>query len=117
MARINNVDQILVLLQAHLERLEQRKKSGAAAPARSPKATSNTRTPLDRVQALAATEALSEDELGRALVGALLSQEFGTELASDITFQQVVDEVAKAVAADPDASALMRRAITQLVGA
>lgn len=115
MARINNVDQILILLQAHLERLEQRKKSGAATPARAAKTTSNARSPLERVQALATTEALSEDDLGRALIGALLSQEFGPELVSDIAFQHVVDEVSKAIAADADASALMRRAIAQLV--
>jgi len=115
MARINNVDQILVLLQAHLERLEQRKKPGAGAPARTARATGSASAPLERLQALAATDALAEEDLARALVGALLSQEFGAELTLDITFQRVVDEVSKAIAADADASALMRRAIAQLV--
>lgn len=115
MARINNVDQVLILLQAHLERLEKKKKSSAPTAARPAKTANSARTSLDRLQALAATEAMSEDDLGRALISALLSQEFGPDVGGDLAFQQIVDQVAKAVAADPNASALMRRAILQLV--
>lgn len=116
MARINNVDQILVLLQAHLERLEHQKKTGATPRTRAARNLRTAQTPLERVQALAATEAMSEDDLSRALIGALLAQEFGTELAADLAFQQMVEQVARTVAADPEAAALTRRAIAQLVG-
>lgn len=112
MTRISNVDQILVLIQAHLERLEKSKKSARSGKTRRPATTA--RAPLERVRELAAADSASQAELGRALLAALLSQEFGDELAADVRFQDLVDRVNDTIAADQNASALLQRAVTQL---
>lgn len=112
MTRITNVDQILVLLQAQLERLERKKKP---APQTIRQASERTQQPLDRVRDLAAAGAITQSELGRALIAALLTEEFGSELAGDIAFQSLVERVSRALATDEHSSALMRSAIARIV--
>ncbi len=112
MTRVSNVDQILVLIQAHLDRLEKTKKRPNADKAR--RAPHSSRPPLERVRALAAADGASQKELTRALVAALLSQEFGDERANDLQFQNLVDRVNDALLADEHAASLVANAIGQL---
>ncbi|MBY0563052.1 MAG: hypothetical protein K2P58_02600 [Hyphomonadaceae bacterium] len=112
MTRISNVDQILLLIQAHLDRLEKSKKSSRTD--RSRRAAFAARPPLERVRELAAADSASQSELARALIAALLAQEFGNELANDIRFQDLIDRVNDALTADEHASALLASAIGQL---
>lgn len=111
MTRITNVDQILILLEAHLERLERRKRAGA------PKLQSQHDEPegsLDRVRRLTSAEGLSDLDTGRALVSALLTQEFGAKAAADLAFHNLVERVTKAILADPAGAVLLQRALGQL---
>lgn len=112
MTRVNNVDQILILIQAHLDRLEKTKKHARTDPAR--RSASTTRAPLERVRELAAADSASQAELARALIAALLAQEFGADLSNDIRFQDLVDRVNEALAADERAAVLLTSAIQEL---
>lgn len=109
MTRINNVEQILVLIQAHLERLDKRK-VGKEVKSRD----AETRAPFDRVRALAATAGTSDADLSRALLAALLIQELGPALAGDVSFQNLVDRIDQTMRADEQSAALLAQSIKQL---
>ena len=113
MTRISNVDQILILLEAHLERLQRQKRAGASKtePRRDQGESS-----LDRVARLASAEGLSDLDTGRALVSALLTQEFGAKAGADLAFHALVERVTKAILADPDSAPLLRQALAQMSG-
>ena len=112
MARINNVDQALLLLREQLQRSERsgpaaRKRRSGAAREASPR-------PIDRVRALAALDTLSDDDVKRALVRGLLADQLGDGVTNDARFQQVVDEVVRMLLDAPEGRTLLDGALEQL---
>lgn len=112
MTRISNVDQVLLLLQEQLKRVGKNRRANAKRSASRTNPT--TSSPIDRVRLLSALDALSEDDVRRALVQGLLAEAFGERLTNDASFQSVVDRVARIIAESPDGPALLDRAVLQL---
>ncbi len=111
MTRITNVDQVLIILRAQLERASRNRKKAASA---APKRDRARQGPLERVQQLAAAEGLSETEIGGALIESLLLEEFGPALANDPQFLRVTQEVKRLMREDEASALLLKQAITQL---
>ena len=110
MTRINQVDQVLMLLRQQLQRMEKAKRrpqAGSAARAGTPSA-------VRRPAALARIDSLSPEDLEQSLIRALLTEEFGEALASDARFQKVVADVHRIIAADRETRQLLRQAVEQL---
>ena len=113
MTRITNVDQVLMLLRQqlqHMSKSERSKRSGKASTA----ATGQRRPALGRIEAISRSDDLSEDELARTLVGALLVDEFGEAVANDPKFQQLVGEVHRIIGSDTDSRRLLRDALQEV---
>ena len=111
MTRINQVDQVLLLLRERLQRLNR---SGPGASRRSGRSSPATARPLARLQAMAELDQLSEDDLGRTIVRALLAEELGEGLANDPAFQAVIDDVARIIGESQEGRDLMARAAREL---
>lgn len=113
MTRISNVDQVMLLLRQQLQRMsktDRQQKSGkttAAAPQRREAA-------LGRIEEITRADELSEDDLARTLVGALLVDEFGEAVANDPKFQSLIGEVHRIIAADADTKALLLEALREV---
>lgn len=112
MTRITGADQILLLLQAHLERTGRLRRGERAARPQSTAA--RARDALARAQSVARNAAAPGD-VARLLVTALLAEEFGPDLANDARFQAMVDDVLRVIGADEDAKALLDAAAEQLL--
>lgn len=111
MTRISNADHVLLLLRNHLERTQkQRRKRTASKQGEQASAA----TSLQRVERLAALSDLSEAELKRALISAVLADELGEAVVNDAKFHRVVEDVLATIAEDPTASALLERAFKTL---
>jgi hypothetical protein len=109
--RINNAEQVLLLLRMHLQRAQrQRKQDAPGAPAR----MQARQGPLQRVRELASLAGVSDADLTRALIAGLLAEEFGADIANDAHFQTMVDDVRRIIDADESTSALLKNALTQL---
>ena len=104
---------MLLLLRAHLQRSDRARKrtksSGAerAAPRQSA---------VERAQQIASAEGLSPNDVARALISGLLTEEFGDSIANDARFQQMVDEVTSALRADAAGGKLLKAAVRELGG-
>ena len=120
MVTIGNVDQIMALVRNQLERMardgrrvgtaDKSKKSEAArATGKATAASSET-----RLQALTNLADLPEEEFERVLVGALLSHEFGEEIAQDPRFQAVVDRTSRILREDPELASAAREVRSRL---
>jgi hypothetical protein len=109
MTRVGNVEQVLLLLREQLQRAG--KKSGTV---RKTETGRTTQRPLDRVRALAALDSLNEDEVRRAVVRGILTEEFGEGVGNDPALQQVVDQVIGIIGGTPDGAELIDRAVAQL---
>jgi hypothetical protein len=109
MSRVSPADQVLLLLRERLQKLE-RSRAGRSAPA----GRAATSRPLDRLQRIAALDRLTEDELRRTMVRALLTEELGEAVASDPTFQAVVDDVLRIIAESAEGERLLAGAAEQL---
>ncbi|HTN14544.1 MAG TPA: hypothetical protein VL094_07035 [Sphingomonadaceae bacterium] len=115
MTRISNVDQVLMLLRQQLQRLDKstRNRKGAAASA----AGTQRRPPAaGRVEAVLRTDDLSDEDLARTLVSALLVDEFGEAAANDPAFQHMAAEVHRIITADPQAGKLLADALKGVRG-
>lgn len=112
MTRISNVDQVLLLLREQLQRAG--KKSEARAKSRIGRADPAAPRPLDRVRALAALDTLNEDEVRRAVVRGILTEEFGEGVGNDAALQKMVDDVVRIIGEAPGGSDLLDRAVAQL---
>jgi hypothetical protein len=66
------------------------------------------------LKALAATEAVSDHQLRRALVQTILADQLGHGLLNEMKFQQVVERVTEALEADTAGTALLNRCVTEL---
>ena len=111
MTRINQVDQVLLLLRERLQRLERNRASTSRRPGKSSQPTAR---PLARLQATEALEQLSSDDLGRTIVRALLAEELGDGLANDPAFQAVIADVARIIGESDEGRTLMERAAREL---
>lgn len=112
MTRVGNIDQVLLLLREQIRRAGKgRDASRKAGIGRTDKALAR---PLDRVRALATLETLGEDEVRRALVRGLLTEELGESVGNDAALQAIVDDVVRIIGEMPGGDDLMKRAIHQL---
>lgn len=109
MTRITNAEQVLMLLRSHLERAQRSRRGTATAAARKEARPSA----LQRAQQVA-SDGLPETEIGRALIAAMLEDEFGGGVANDTKFRQVVDEVIEIIKRDDASGRLLQRAVAQL---
>lgn len=112
MTRVNNVDQVLLLLRAQLQRSERAK--GTKHKPRAGRRELASAAPLDRVRALAVLDMLSPEDARRTLVRGVLADQFGDRLANDARFQEIVENVVSLLEADPEGRALLEGALTQL---
>ena len=110
MTRISHVDQVLLLLRERLQRMER----GTSAARRAGASSAATPRPLARLQAMAALDQMSGEDLGRTIVRALLAEELGEGLGNDPAFQAVVDDVARIIGESDEGRALMERAAREL---
>lgn len=111
MTRITSSDQVLLLLREQLQRMG--KSRNAAAPA----AVANrgsSKPALSPVQALAARGGLDEEEFKRTLVRAMLTEQFGEQVAQDPALQSIFEDVFRVVAQDEDGARLLENAADQL---
>jgi hypothetical protein len=112
MTRISNVDHVMLLLRTQLQRMaksDRQQKSGKiSTPA-------ERRGPaVGRIEEITRVDELSEDDLARTLVGALLVDEFGEAVANDPKFQALVDDVHRIIASDADSKALLQDALREV---
>jgi hypothetical protein len=115
MARIGNVDQVLLLLRERLQRAGKGREAGRKS--RTGRADPAAARPLDRVRALAALDSLDEDEVRRAMVRGILTEEFGEGVGNDPALRTLVDDVARIIGESSGGPELMDRAIAQLKAA
>lgn len=110
MVPVSNVDRAVLLLRQRLERARSsRAASGSAAAAsRRPAAQAGS------VQALAALGELDRKQLRRALVQAVLAEQFGERVLNEPEFQQIVERVASAIGEDEGALGVIDGALRQL---
>jgi hypothetical protein len=112
MTRISNVDQVLLLLREQLQRTAKGRET--ARKSRTGRADPAAARPLDRVRALAALDTLNEDEVRRALVRGMLTEEFGEGVGNDAALQRIVDDVVRIIGETPGGGELLDRAVAQL---
>ena len=119
MVTIGNVDQVMALVRNQLERMARDRKVGLAgskaAKAETGKAGAAS-TGKTRLQALNSLADLPAEEFDRVLVGALLSHEFGEDVAQDPRFKAIVDRTAQLMRDDPELAAAMREVRAGLAG-
>ena len=108
MTRINQADQILLLLQERLQRLDRSRagRTAGTAPA--------TARPLARLQALAAIDRLSDEDFKRTMVRALLTEELGERVANDPAFEAVAEDVFRILSESDEGRRLIEQAARQL---
>lgn len=110
MTRIGTSDQVVLLLQEQIERLGKSKRGARDAAT----ARTGVPEPMARVRALAAREGLSDDDVKRALVCGLLTQQLGDAIANDPAFQAIANDVIRIIGATPEGRDLLDRALLQL---
>lgn len=108
MTRINQANQILLLLQERLQRLERGRSGRSAGTAAS------TPRPLTRLQALTALEQLTDEDFNRTMVRALLIEELGDGVANDPAFEGVAQDVFRILADSEEGRRLIEQAARQL---
>lgn len=109
---ISNANRIAMLLR---QRLQERSKAAAAARAgRAGVGGSGDTARKGAVRSPDVVEALDDRRLRRALVEDILVDQLGSGLINDAKFQQVVDRVADAIAADADGAAVLARVMADL---
>lgn len=112
MTRITNSDQVILLLQNQLKRMDKpQRKRTLTEPSDKVEIRQN---PLARVQSIAKEEDLTEEDIHRSLIRGLLTEEFGIEVANDPAFQKVIDDVLKVFQQDDAGADLLKKATQQL---
>lgn len=111
MARITNVDQVILLLQTQLQ---GKKKVDKKRPSNVAPVQEVQQRPLARVKSIAEEPDLSDEDVHRALIGGLLTEEFGPAIANDPDFQHIIDKVMTTINSDSSGKNLLSSAVTQL---
>lgn len=111
MTRINPADQILIMLRAQLEHAGKTKRARPQAPRTS---TRSKRSALERVRNTLTTGDAPLQELRRALVSALLVEEFGETTLNAPQFQNLVDRVMATIQHDQEANTILETALSAL---
>jgi hypothetical protein len=111
MTRINPADQILLMLRAQLERAGKAKRANPQAPRTSMR---SKRDALERVRDTIAKGDAPPQELRRALVSALLVEDFGETTLNDPQFQNLVDRVMATIQHDEQTNTILENALTSL---
>ena len=111
MTRISNADQVLLLLHEQLDRMAKKRGTGTA---RTRSVSVGTPEPMARLRARAAQQGIAEDDLKRALVRGLLTQQLGDGIANDPAFEAIASDVARIIGETDEGRALLDRALTQL---
>lgn len=114
MTRITQSDQIMQLLRQQLQRLGQTTRSARGKGVS--KHEAQRQSPLTRVSALAALDSVSDEDLTKALIRALLTEEFGDAFANEVKFDRVVSEVHRMIAEDADTARLLARGLGEVRG-
>jgi hypothetical protein len=107
LTRITNAEQVLLLLRSHLQRSQRARKKDVAPAAGGRNA--ERKSPLERVQQMAIGDGLSNADAARALIAGLLAEEFGSAVAADPKFQQMVDDVRQIIERDEAGAALVKK--------
>lgn len=113
MTRITNVDQVLMLLRQQLQQSSRTSRNARTGQTRSSSA-SRRQSSVDRLSTIAGLDTVSEDDVGRALIRAMLTDEFGEEVATDPRFQQIINEVHRIITTDPEARRHLDASLQQL---
>lgn len=109
---ISQVDQLVLLLrQRLLERSAARPRHRSESGVRGDLARLSA---SQRLQQIAALDALGERGVRRGIVQSLLAEHLGRELLNDANFQQTIDDVVDALERDEKGRAVMREVIVQL---
>jgi len=114
MTAINRVDQAILLLKDRLGRLQQRA-AGQTAATRG-KTTGGKADPLASLQQLVRRGGITQGELRRALVRALLADAMGEQLIVSLEFQSTADHVLGLLEDSEAGRALLADALTELEG-
>lgn len=98
-----------------LRRRLQERSGGVAKTGLGPRSAGDTAAfGIEGVQALAANEDVDDQQLGRALIQAALSESFGSNLINEAKFQQVINRVTQTIESEPQAADLLARVIRDL---
>jgi hypothetical protein len=110
---ISNVDRLVLILR---QRLQERARASSVGKrhAKGAAAGEGPANPMDTVQALAAVEAVDDQQLKRALIQGVLAENLGRGLINDASFQQMVDRVTDTLDRDPDLGGLLARVVADL---
>jgi hypothetical protein len=111
MTRVTSSDHILLLLRERLQRLDRTRGQKITRTSGGQKSTP---PPMERLQALAALEAVSGEEFQRTLVRAVLSEELGEAVVNEAAFQSIAAEVFQLITASPEGRDLVERAAREL---
>ncbi len=106
---ISQVDQLAMILR---QRILDRSKARPAKPG--PADVETKSSWVANLKALAATEAVDDHQLRRALIQNILLDQFGHGLINEMKFQQVVERVTEALETDSTASVLINRCVAEL---
>jgi len=71
-------------------------------------------TPVSPLASLVAQKGPDDHETQRALVEQLLATEFGDQVLNEVRFQQIVEQVTRAMAGDPDLARQMAEVLRGL---
>lgn len=107
MTRVGNTDQIMALVRAQIQRMAKRERTGAAG--KSETRRSDSLTPRERLETLAAMRGLDDEEFSRALIRALLIEELDDGVAGSLGFLSVVERTCVALNADLETSAAIKQ--------
>ena len=90
MPRVTNADQIALILRAKLQKTSVKKTQGTPKPPKAEK-----KSAIEKLSELLARDSSSNDnpEVAKALVKAILEEEFGIETANDPSFVAISDKV------------------------
>jgi len=112
MTRITNVDQVMLLLQSRLQSKKKTDKKHGEGNRVEKKELHQP--PLSRVKNIVKDGVLSEEDIHKALVRGLLTQEFGSSIANDPAFHRIIEDVMGVIRKDESSKKLLQQAMRQL---
>lgn len=112
MSRITNTDQIMLQLQAQLQKKKKFEKKQTVRAAAEEKERKSS--PIKRFKSMLDSDSIPETEVHRAFVAGLLTEEFGAKMSNDPAFQNVIDRVLNSLVDNPAGKKLLSEAVGQL---